>query len=154
MVATELLDSTRRIYAEDPDNDPYDDGGASTIGYTAAAIMELTYGFNIPVHVKWGYSKTDSFVPTRSQYARIALYIWGNRLFTAGNVAAKHAIAQQTTQCPNNMSPIIIDPNCKHTSMAAHFVEWELYTRTQPGHFYSRHIKGTRAYVAQRMVRA
>ena len=54
MVATELLEITRRKYEEDPENDPYDDGGASTIGYTAAAIMELACGFNIPVHVLWG----------------------------------------------------------------------------------------------------
>ena len=53
-MAAELLEITRRIYEEDPENDPYDDGGASTIGCTAATIMELACGFNIPVHVTWG----------------------------------------------------------------------------------------------------
>ena len=84
-------------------------------------------------------------MPTRSQYGRIALYICGNQFSTVGYVVAKQAIAQQTTKFPNTLSPTIIDPICKHTSKAAHFVEWELYTQTQPGHFYNRNIRDTRA---------
>ena len=61
------------MYEEDPENDPYDGSDVSTLGYTAAAIMELASGFNTPVHVMWGRSKIDSFVPTRSQYETIAL---------------------------------------------------------------------------------
>ena len=148
-MAAELLEITRRIYEEDPENDPYDGGDASTLGYTAAAIMELATGFNIPVHVMWGRNKIDSFVPTRSQYETIALYIWGNHLFTVGDMAAKQAIAQQTTKFPNALSPTIIDPICKRTSKAGHFVEWDLYTQIQPGHFYSRNIKGTSASLHQ-----
>ena len=48
------MEIMRRIYEEDPENEPYDDGDASTIGYTAVAIMELACGFNIPAHVMWG----------------------------------------------------------------------------------------------------
>ena len=127
---------------------PYDGGDASTLGYTAAAIMELAYGFNIPVHVMWGRNKIDSFVPTRSQYETIALYIWGNHLFTVGDMAAKQAIAQQTTKFPNGLSPTIIDSICKHIAKG-HFVEWELYTQIQPGHFYSRSIHSTRVSLHQ-----
>ena len=75
-VAAERLETTRRIYEEDPENDPYDGGNVSTLGYTVAASMELASGFHIPVHVLWGRSNTDSFVPTRSQYETMALYIW------------------------------------------------------------------------------
>ena len=56
-MAAELLEITRRIYEEDPENDPYDGSDVSTLGYTAAAIMELACGFNIPVHVMWGASQ-------------------------------------------------------------------------------------------------
>ena len=147
-VATELLEITRRIYEEDPENDPYDGGDASTLGYTAATIMELAYGFNIPVHVMWGRNKIDPFVPTRSQYETVALYIWGNHLFTIGGMAAKQTIAQQTTRFPNALSPTIIYPMCKHTAKAGHFVEWELYTQVQPGHFYRRNIKGHKSIFA------
>jgi hypothetical protein len=65
------------------------------IGFTAAAIMELARGFNIPVHVMWGHNKIDSFVPERSQYETVALYIWGNHLFTVGDVQCQQAIARQ-----------------------------------------------------------
>ena len=91
-MAAELLEITRRIYEEDPENDPYDGSDVSTLGYTAVAIMELACGFNIPVHVMWGRNKIDSFAPTRSQYKTIALYISGNHLFTVGDMTAKQTI--------------------------------------------------------------
>ena len=53
-MATELLEITRIIYEEDQVNDPYDGGDASTIGYTADAIVGLARGSNIPAHVMWG----------------------------------------------------------------------------------------------------
>ena len=115
-MATELLGITRRIYEEDPENYPDDGSDVSTLGYTAAAIMELACGFN----------KIGSCVPTRSQYETIALYIWGNHLFTVGDMTAKQAIAQQTTTFPNALSPTIIDPICKHTAKAGQCVEWEI----------------------------
>ena len=144
MVATELLEITGRIYEEDPENDPYDGNDVSTLGYTAAAIMELASGFNTPVHVMWGRSKIDSCVPTRSNtkrwfsvygviiYSQLAMWLPSRPLLN-------RRLSFQTA-CPTN-----IDPICKHTSKAVHFVEWELHTQMQPGHFYNRHIMGTGA---------
>ena len=132
MVATELLEITRRIYEEDPENNPYDDGDASTVGYTAAAIMELACNFNIRVHIMRGHRTIYSFVPTRSQYETVALSIWGNHLFTVGDTGAKQAIAQKATKFPTAFSPTIIDPICRRALMGGrHFVEWELYTHIQ-----------------------
>ena len=43
---------THRIDEKDPETDPYDGGDVLSIGYTAATIMELPRGFNIPVSVQ------------------------------------------------------------------------------------------------------
>ena len=131
MVATELLDRTLRIYEEDPENDPFDDGDVPSIGYTAATIMELTRGCNIPAHVMRGLSKIDAFVPTLSKYETIALPVWGHHLLTDGDVAAKQAIAQSMTRCPTCSYSTIIGPSFKHTANAAQFVKWALYTHVK-----------------------
>ena len=144
-VAAELLEITQRIYEEDPENDPYNnDCDAPIVGYTAAAIMELARGFNIPVHVLWGPNKIDSFLPERSQYETVALYIWGNHLFTVGDITAKQTIARRKVKFPDAASTTTLAPIFKQSSKAAHFVEWELYTKIKPGHFYSRDMQYTR----------
>lgn len=112
-VAAELLEITRRIYEEDPDNGPYNDGDAPNVGYSAAAILELARGFSIPVHVMWVQSKIDSFVPERSQYETVALYIWGNHCFTVGTVSAKQAFARQKIRFPDAASSTTIAPTFK-----------------------------------------
>ena len=106
--------------------------------------MESARGFNIPVHVMWGQNKIDSFVPERSQYETVALYIWGNHLFTVGDVSAKQAIARQEIRFPDAASPTTIAPIFKQNAKTPHFVEWELYTGIKPGHFYSRDMLATR----------
>ena len=140
-VAKELLEISRRIYEEDPDNDP---GDVPIVGYTAATIVELARGFNIPVHICWGSSKIDSFVPESSQYETVAIHIWGNHLFTVGDVTAKQAIARQKVHFPETASPTTITPISSAHAKTPQFVEWELYTCIKPGHFYSRDLLATR----------
>ena len=74
-----LLHATEAVY-EDSEDDPYDGGDPNKIGYTAAAIAQLCRDLCVPIHIKWGGSKIESFTPGHSHYDEIALYIWGGPL--------------------------------------------------------------------------
>ncbi len=52
-----LLHVTEELYEDDPENDPYDGGDASKIGFTAASIALLCRQLSVPIHIKWEVAK-------------------------------------------------------------------------------------------------
>ena len=60
-IAEMLINATAALYEDDPDNNPYDGGDASKIGFTAASIALLCRQLCVPIHIKWGGYKISSF---------------------------------------------------------------------------------------------
>ena len=83
----------------------------SKIGFTAAAITQLCKELSVPIHIKWGGCKIESYTPEHTQYDAVALYIWGDHAFTVGDAAIKRAIIRepvsesksQDRNCSNNL---------------------------------------------------
>lgn len=73
-----LLQITSEIY-EDEEN--HQDG------FTGAAIVQLCRELGFPVHIKWQGSKIARSTPERAEYEAVALYTWGDHLYTVDDAS-------------------------------------------------------------------
>lgn len=86
-----LVHVTEELYEDNPDN-PYDGRPCLDVGFTAAAITQLCREIGILIHIKWGSSKIESYIPERSQYESVALYIYGDHCYTVADPTIQRAM--------------------------------------------------------------
>ena len=102
-IAEMLWNVTEALYESDDDDNPPEQG----IGYSAAAITQLCKDLAVPIHIKWQNSKIESFVPERSQFETLALYIWGDHCFCVTPETAKQ-IARESISTPVTQSSEVL----------------------------------------------
>ena len=139
-VAELLWNVTEALYEGDEDNPP-----EQGIGYSAAAITQLCKDLSIAVHIKWNGSKIESFVPERSQYEAIALYIWGDHVFTVGDPETTKRIAREKNSTPATQSGEVLATIGRRANSTPSCSFWDLFVKLAPGHHYTYDITGVRA---------
>ena len=144
-IAEMLLDVTEELYENDPENDPYDGEAVSKIGFTAAAITQLCRDLCVPIHIKWGDCKIESYIPERPEYEAVALYIWGDHCFTVADAAVKKAIIKERIGEAKADDHEVLATIARRTNVTPASQYWETYTKLQPGHFSSSDLMQIRA---------
>jgi len=100
--------------------------------------------FSIPFHVKHGRDKLEQFVPEVPLCESVAVYIWGTHLYTVGCSTTRAAIAKEPI-APGSAPPDwTLAPIARPDRKTPGLSSWELFTKIQPGHYYSRDLEETR----------
>ena len=131
-VAEMLVHATEALYEDDDENDPYDGGDASKIGFTAAAVVQLCRDLGAPVHIKWGGSKIESYTPEHSQYEAVAMYIWGDHCFCVAPATAR-AIAREQVATPSAQPNEVLATLGRRANSTPASQFWETYSKVAPG---------------------
>ncbi len=143
-IADMLMHVTEALY-EDEENDPYDGGEASKIGFTAAAIAQLCRELGVPIHIKWGGCKIESYTPEHTNYESVALYIWGDHGYCVNDSGVKRAIVREQVSTPIAQSNTVLATIGRRASSVPASPFWETFSTLGPGHFYSNDLAGVRA---------
>jgi hypothetical protein len=147
-IAETLIHITEELYEDNPENDPYDGGDPNKIGFTATAITQLCRELGIPIHIKWGGCKIESYVPETSQYESVVIHIWGDHMFTVDDPSAKRAIMKESCATPQSLSCVekdILANIGRRVNSTPASQYWEVYIKLGPGHFYSNDLLQIRA---------
>ena len=144
-VAEMLVHATEALYEQDDENDPYDGGDASKIGFTAAAVVQLCRDLGAPVHIKWGGAKIESYTPEHSQYEAVALYIWGDHCFCVGDPATAKSIAREQVSAPTAQPNEVLATIGRRVNTMPASQYWETYSKLAPGHFQAPDLLKVRA---------
>ena len=75
-------------------------------GFSATAIVQLCKDIGVPIHIKWQNNKIESFVPEGAEYEAVAIYIWGDHMYTVGSESIRKAISKEKI---NAIKSYIID---------------------------------------------
>ena len=113
-------------------------------GITSAAIRRVCEAHGIPFQIFWAGGELQSFNPPKARYDAIACIVWADHLYT-----------MQGTNAP------AMKQNGKDWVMAAvqrkerktrGYTSWELFTKIEPGEFYSRDLEGVRRLLHEQYV--
>ena len=136
---------TEAIYEDDTENTPYDGGDVTESGFTASAITQLCRDLGVPIHIKWGGCKIESYTPEHTRYDTVALYIWGDHAFTVDDDGVKRTIAKEQISTPTTQSSEVLATIGRRANSMPASQYWETYSKLAPGHFYSHDLVGVRA---------
>ena len=140
-IAEMLLHISEELYEE---SDVYEDCDIIRTGFTAAAMVQLCKELNVPIHVKWQNCKIESFTPEKTQYESIAIHIWADHSYIVGSPLVKKAIAREPIQTPVPHPSEVLAKIGRSTNNTPGSQFWHLFTRLQPGHFYTYDIRQVR----------
>ena len=99
----------------------------------------------MPVHIKWGGGKTESWTPAgHSQYETVALYIWGDHCFCVGDPATTRAIAKEKVSAPTARPHEVLATIGRRANTTPASQYWESYTKLAPGHFQAPNFLAVR----------
>ena len=111
--------------------------------FTGAAIRKVCESHGIPLHVRWGARKLESWVPQKTKHDDVVVTIWGDHLYLISESNAKQAVANEAA-AKFDIADWCLAPIQQGGRKAPGLSEWELYTRLMPGHFYSRDLQAVR----------
>jgi len=136
-LARDLIQISEDLYEDDEEmlNQP---------GFTTTVIKKFCEEYNIPIHIKWGENKIDSFTPYNSIYDDLCVIIWGNHLYTVSDPDACNQIKKETITNAKQQ-PFVLDRIIKSNNKSVDFSEWELFSELMPGHWYTRDINRIRS---------
>ena len=100
-------------------------------------------GYGIPLHVRWGARKLESFVPEKSKYDTVVVTIWGDHLYLINEPGAKRAIVDEAP-AKFDIADWCLAPIQRGERRTPGLDQWELFTGLMPGHFYSRDPQAVR----------
>ncbi len=146
-----LLHVTEALYEGDPDNDPYSDYDGAfqekilKVGFTAAAIAQLCRELGVPIHIKWGGCKIESYTPERPEFEAVALYILGDHCYCVEDPATKRAIMKEPQSEPQSQKKEVLATIGRRTNSTPASQYWDTYIKLAPGHFYSNNLLQVRA---------
>jgi hypothetical protein len=132
----DLKQITKDVYGDDVD---------FSVGITPEVIKLFCIEYNIPLHIKWGENKIDTYTPiNEGDYDDVCLIIWGDHLYTISETSARNRIIKQ------EITPIIHESWVLGGILSNHkkgvdFSFWELFTELMPGHFYTRDMHKVRS---------
>jgi hypothetical protein len=70
-LAEELRQASLHLYEDDPENEDL----LECPGFTASSVMRVCESYNIPIHVKWGKNKIESFIPEKQVRERVSVRV-------------------------------------------------------------------------------
>ena len=137
-IADMLTTITEEMYPDEEElRDP-------NVGYTTAAILRLCKDLCVPIHIKWGKHKIQSFTPEKPLHETMALYIWGDHCFTVSDVAVKRSIVREPTTEPSPQEKCLLGKIGRMNNTAPASQYWDTYSILKPGHFKSSDLMAIR----------
>ena len=146
-IAEMLMHITEALYEDAPENDPYHGACQDrilTVGFTAAAITQLCRELGVPIHVKWGECKIESYTPEHTQYESVALYIWKGHCYCVDDCGVKRAIVREQVSTPTAQSNEVQATIGRRANSGPASQYWDSYSKLAPGHFYTSDLVGVR----------
>ena len=89
-------------------------------GFSPTCIKKLCEEYNIPIHIKWGENKIDSFTPQNNILDDLCIIIWGNHLYTVSDQTVCNQIKKENIST-TKQEPFILDRIIKNNSKAIDF---------------------------------
>ena len=139
-----------KIYEEDVEN-PYSDydgdfnANCVKVGFTAAAISQLCRDLGVPIHIKWGGCKIESYTPVRPEHEAVALYIWGDHCYTVEDSTVKRAIMKEPVSEPRSQDQEVLATIGRRANSTPASQYWDTYSKLAPGHFKADDLLQVRA---------
>ena len=131
-----LANISIELYENDDINSPYDDmSKISEIGFTGKCIVELCKYLQIPVHIKGGNSKIESYNPTSTAFDDVCIYIYGDHMYVIDDPILKRNIIKEDVSTPTPISETSLAAMGKHLKTNPGAQYWESYQGISPGHF-------------------
>ena len=139
-IAEMLTTITEEMYGEEDEDlrDP-------KVGFTAAAILQLCKDIEVPIHIKWGEHKIQSFTPEKPRYETIALYIWGDHCYTISDASVKRSIVKEpVVELTKKPDTCLLAKIGRRTNPTPASQYWDTFSKLQPGHYYSSDLNEVR----------
>ena len=105
------------------------------VGFTPACIRQLCLELNVPIHIKWGGTKIESFTPSKAAYEQIAIRIWGDHCYVVGDPAVTRIISRESVSTPTIPSSEIVATIGHRISSIPPSQYWSTFSKIAPGHF-------------------
>ena len=106
-IADSLLHITEELY-EDYEDSPYENAEIMSVGFTAAAMVQLCRKLNDERHVTLLDKKISSFIPEKTEYESVAVHIYADHCYIVGDPSIRTSIAAKNICEPRPIEPTVL----------------------------------------------
>ena len=135
----ELKNAMHEEYEGDAENQDLLDQS----GITAQAIRRVCEAHGISFQVYWAGGHLETFTALKSKFDAVCCIVWADHLYT---------VRTGTPNFQQSAKNWVMATVQRRERKTRGYCSWELFTRIQPGEFYSRDLKKTRTKLHEEYV--